>query len=205
MLGPARDDDRAYRVQQRLAVPVLTASVVSVPAVFLATTPGPLGVVGTVLNWLSLAVLLGESVALLWTSGNLRTYLRRYRSQLIVVGIAVPAVVFVVGPFQVLRLMLALGAFRILRVRRILRAGRIVVHRTGLDGQRGRWVLAAAVALSLVFSAVVLSNPESRSRQLLDRVIDHMGVGGTALLVLGLVTVGLCVTVLLRRDTRGWP
>ncbi|MGW9308320.1 hypothetical protein ACWGPQ_09940 [Saccharomonospora azurea] len=205
MPGPTRDGDRAHHVQQRLTVPVLAASVVSVPAVFLATTPGTLGVVGTVLNWLSLAVLVGESLALLWASGNLRTYVQRYRPQLIVVGITVPAVVFVVGPVQVLRLLLAAGTFRILRVRRILRAGRIVVHRTGLDGRLGRWVLAAATVLALSFSAVVLADPESRSRRLLDHVVDALGVGGAALLALGVATVGLCVTVLVRRDTRDWP
>ncbi|EIE97892.1 hypothetical protein [Saccharomonospora glauca] len=196
-------DHRTQRVQQRLAVPVLSAAVVSVPAVFLATTPGTPGVIGTVLNWLSLAVLMGESVALLWASGSLHAYLRRYRAHLVVVGLTVPAVVFLVGPAQVLRLLLALGAFRILRVRRILRAGKVIVHRTGLDGRRGRWVLTAVTLLAVGFAAVVLANPESRTRRALDRVVDLLGVGGTALAALGVTTIGLVVLVLLRRDTRG--
>ncbi len=186
-------------------MPVLAAATLSVPAVFLASTPGTTGVVGTVLNWVSLAVLVSESVVLLWTSGSLHTFVRRYRVLLVVLAITVPAVVFAVGPAQVLRLLLGLGAFRILRARRILRAGRVVVHRAGLDGRRGRWVLAGAAALAVGFAVAIMANPESHSRRALARVVDHLGVGGTALAALGLTTVGLVVVVLLRRDTRYWP
>ena len=85
--GTAPDDDRARRIQQSLAVPVLAAALLSIPAVFLTTAPGLPGVVGRVLNWLSLAVLVGESAALLWFSGSVRLFVRRYRAQLLIVAI----------------------------------------------------------------------------------------------------------------------
>ncbi|WP_298178884.1 hypothetical protein [Saccharomonospora sp.] len=196
-------DDRARQVQQFLAVPVLAAALVSVPAVFLATTPGLTGVIGKVLNWLSLAVLVSESATLLWFSGSVRLFVQRYRAQLLIVAITVPAVVFVVGPTQVLRLLLALGAFRILSVRRILRAGRVIVHRADLDGRRGRWVLAGMSAAAVVFATIVLANPESGSRKVLAWVVDHLGAGGTAVAGLGIAMIVLVIVVLLRKDTRG--
>ncbi|WP_277068885.1 hypothetical protein [Saccharomonospora viridis] len=203
MRRTAPDDDRARRIQQSLAVPVLAAALLSIPAVFLTTAPGLPGVVGRVLNWLSLAVLVGESAALLWFSGSVRLFVRRYRAQLLIVAITVPAVVFVIGPTQVLRILLMLGAFRILRVRRILRAGRMIVHRTGLDERRGRWALAGVGAVAAVFAATVLADPESRSRKTLAWVVDHLGLGGTVLAGLGVTTIALVVAVLLRKDTRG--
>ncbi|EHR59938.1 hypothetical protein [Saccharomonospora cyanea] len=199
-LGPP--NERARRAHEQLAVPVLAAALVSVPAVFLTTTPGVTGTIGTILNWLSLAVLLGESATLLWVSGSARVFVRRYRFQLLIVALAVPAVVFVVGPVQVLRVLLAFGAFRILKVRRILRAGRVIVHRFGLDGRRGAWVLAGAAVAATAFACVVLADPESHSRRVLTHVVDHLGVGGTAVAALGVVHVLLVVVVLLRHDTR---
>lgn len=119
-------DARAGEVEGRLAIPVLVAALVSVPAVFLTTTGGTTAVIGRVLNWLSLVVLLGESAVLLWLSRDVLAWLRNYRWQLIVTAVAVPAVVFVLGPVQILRLLLAVGALRILRAGRILRAAACV-------------------------------------------------------------------------------
>ncbi|WP_024876687.1 hypothetical protein [Saccharomonospora piscinae] len=195
---PDIHDERTRRWQDRLAVPVLAAALVSVPAVFLAATPGVTGLIGAALNWGSLAVLAGESAVLLWFSGSIRVFAQRYRAQLLIVGLTVPAVVFVVGPVQVLRVFLALGAFRILRVRRILRAGQVIVHRAGLDGRRGRWVLAGVGVAAAGFAAVVLADPRSRSRRTLAWVVDHLGVGGTMVAALGVLTLALVVAVLLR-------
>lgn len=194
-------DDRAEYVRERLTIPVLVAALVSVPAVFLAATPGLTGLIGRVLNWVSLSVLLGESLVLLWLSGSVRTWIRRYRAQLIIVGVTVPAVVFAVGPVQILRLLLAVGAFRILRVRRIVRAGHVIVRRTGLPGHRGRWVLVGVSLLAGVFATLVLIDPRSRSRRTLYWVTEHLGVGGTVVAALGVLTIMLAVTNLLRRDT----
>ncbi|WP_028661704.1 hypothetical protein [Saccharomonospora saliphila] len=196
--GP--DDPRSARVQDKLAVPVLSAALVSVPAVFLATTPGVTGLIGSVLNWLSLSVLLGESFVLLWVSGSVRTWVYRYRAQLLVVALTIPAVVFVVGPVQILRLVLTLGAFRILRVRRIMRAGWVIVHKAGLHDRRGHWVLAGVGVLATVFALVVLSDPASRSRKVLDHLVAHLGAPGTALAALGVLCAGLVVANLLHHD-----
>lgn len=195
------DDPRIERVQEKLAVPVLSAALVSVPAVFLATAPGITGLIGAVLNWISLSVLLGESFVLLWASGSVRTWVRRYRLQLLVVGLTIPAVIFVVGPVQILRLLLTLGAFRILRVRRILSAGQVIIEKAELSAHRGRWVLAGVVLLAGAFAAMVLADPESGTRRVLTWIVDHLGAGGTAVAAVGLAAVGLAVTVLLRRDT----
>lgn len=182
-----------------MSAPVLAAALVSVPAVFLTTTGGATAVVGQVLNWLSLAVLVGESLLLLLLSGSVTSWARRYRAQLLVVGIAVPAVVFVVGPLQILRLFLAIGAFRVLRVGRIMRAARVVSRKFGLRAHHGRWVLAAASVLAVVFVAVVLADPDSRSRAVVLWVVDRIGVVPAVLALLGaLAVLALAVTVVRR-------
>ncbi|EHR49536.1 hypothetical protein SacmaDRAFT_1255 [Saccharomonospora marina XMU15] len=186
-----------------MSAPVLAAALVSVPAVFLTTTGGPTAVVGQVLNWLSLAVLVGESLLLLWLSGSVTSWVRRYRAQLLIVGLAVPAVVFVVGPLQILRLLLAIGALRVLRVGRIMRAARVVSRKFGLRTHHGRWVLAAASVLAVVFVAVVLADPDSRSRAVVLWVVDRIGVVPAVLALLGaLAVLALAVTVVRRRTWR---
>lgn len=186
-----------------MSAPVLAAALVSVPAVFLTTTGGVTAVVGQVLNWVSLAVLLGESLLLLWLSGSVRNWVRRYRAQLLVVGLAVPAVVFVVGPLQILRLLLAIGAFRVLRVGRIMRAARVVSRKFGLRNHHGRWVLAGASVLAAVFVAVVLADPDSRSRAVLLWVVDRIGVVPAALALLGALAVTALLVVAVRRRVSG--
>lgn len=180
---PDRDGqpDRADEFERKLTVPVLVAALASIPAVFLTRAGGAAAAIGTVLNWASVAVLVGESVVLLWLEGSVRRWLRRYRWQLLVVAAAVPAVVFVIGPLQVLRLVLLLGGFHILRARRIVNAGRVVVERLGLGQRRARWVLAGVIALAGVFSLIVLADPESRSRHVVDWFVERIGVPGTVL------------------------
>lgn len=173
--------DRADEFERRLTVPVLIAALASIPAVFLTRAGGAAAAIGTVLNWASVAVLVGESVVLLWLEGSVRRWLRRYRWQLLVVAAAVPAVVFVIGPLQVLRLVLLLGGFHILRARRIVNAGLVVVERLGLGHRRARWVLAGVIVLAGVFSLIVLADPESRSRHVVEWFVEHIGVAGTVL------------------------
>ncbi|PXY27025.1 hypothetical protein [Prauserella muralis] len=203
MGGQPAPRDRAERIEEALSVPVLVAALVSVPAVFLTTTDGTTAVIGRTLNWLSLAVLLGESLILLWLSGSVVTWLRRYRWQVLVAGAAVPAVVFVVGPVQILRLLLAVGALRVLRAGRILRAARVIRRRAGLAGRRGRWLLAGAGLLAAGFVVVVLANPESRSRKLLAGLVNGVGPVPTALLGLAaLLLVAAAIAVVRRYRSR---
>ncbi|PRX48275.1 hypothetical protein B0I33_10489 [Prauserella shujinwangii] len=189
---------RAEEVEQRLAGPVLVAALVSVPAVFLSTASGPTAVIGTVLNWASLAVLLGESVLLLVLSRDVAAWIRDHRWHLLVAGVTVPAVVFLVGPVQILRLVLSIGALRVLRAGRIVRAGRVLRRRLGWRHHRGRWLLGGATVLAAAFVTIVLADPTSRSRHVTDWVLDHVGVA--PVLAAGLLlAVGTAVVVRYRR------
>ncbi|SFB12786.1 hypothetical protein SAMN05216266_10583 [Amycolatopsis marina] len=170
-------DTRAQQLEERLAIPVLIAALVSVPAVFLTTTGDETTVVvGKVLNWASLAVLLSESLVLLWFSRDIVAWARTHRWKLLVTAAAVPAVVFLVGPVQILRLILSIGALRVLRAGRIFRAGRVIRRRAGLTGRRGRWLLGGVTVLAAAFVTLVLADPTSRSRHLADRILDQFGV-----------------------------
>lgn len=188
--------DRAAAAEQRFTIPVLAAALLSIPAAFLTTTGGTTAAIGRVLNWVSAAVLLGESLTLLWLSGDVVSWARRYRWQLAVVAVTIPAVVFVVGPVQVLRLLLAIGAFRILRVGRIVRAGRLVVRRLDVGTRWARWVLAGFGVLAAAFAAIVLADPSSRSRRVVAWFVDRIGVLPTILLA---VAVAAVVFLVVRR------
>lgn len=189
---------RAETMEERLTVPVLVSALVSVPAIFLTTTGGTTAVIGTVLNWLSLVVLLGESLILLWVSRDFPMWIRRYRAHLMVVAATVPAVIFAVGPVQIVRLLLSLSAFHVFRAGRIMRAGNIIRSKFGLHGRRGTWLLAGMTVLAAMFVTIVLSDPNSRSREVLSWVVQRYGPYAVFLLVvlLALVITG---SVLLRR------
>lgn len=169
-------DEVAERVEERLAVPVVTAALVSVPAVFLTMTGGPAAVVGMVLNWASVLVLAGESVLLLWLSRDRFSWIREHKWKLLIVLAAIPAVVLLIGPVQILRLVLAVGAVRVLRVRRIMRAGAVLRRRAELGNTRMRWVYAALTLLAASFVGLVLADPTSTSRRFSEWVIERVGV-----------------------------
>lgn len=198
MFDKSSADLQAERVEARLAIPVLASALVSVPAVFLTTAGGTAALIGTVLNWLSLSVLVGESVILLWVSRDLMLWVRRYRAHLLVLAATVPAVVFAVGPVQILRLLLSLGAFQVFRAGRILRAGRIIRSKFSLRGRRGTWLLVGMTMLAAVFVAIVLSNPDSRSREVISWVIERYGVLA-ALALLGVLALAATLFLVLRR------
>ncbi|ASR34652.1 hypothetical protein BAY61_06260 [Prauserella marina] len=201
---PTRSD-RARRVERRLATPVVAAAVLSVPAVFLSTTDGVTAIIGTVLNWISLAVLIGETLVLLWLSGDALAWLRRYRWHLFLVGTAVPAVVFAIGPVQVLRLALAVASMQVLGARRIVRAGKVIGHKAGLGTTAGRVLLGGVFALATVFVAIVLSDPGSLSRRLVDRVHELIGKAPawlTVLILFGLACCALVAGAVVRRRRR---
>ena len=84
---------REQRLQARLALPVLVASLVSVPAVFLTFAPGVLGTTGRVLDLASGAVLLGETVTLLAVAEDKRAWVRGHRGLLVMTGVVVVGVV----------------------------------------------------------------------------------------------------------------
>jgi CsoR family transcriptional regulator, copper-sensing transcriptional repressor len=190
--------DRAEKLQERLAVPVLIAALASIPAVFLTLFDDPARTAGTVLNTLSGAVLVAEVVVLFVVSDRKITWLKRNRWLVGTAALMAPAVILAVGPVQLFRLVKVVGALRIIRVGRILKAGRIVRERAGLHE---RWQKAIGFGVTLlvaVFVGAVLSDPTSHSRQVLDGAVSWLGI--TGVLLAGAV---LAIATYLVRSTRG--
>ena len=177
--GAEEQLDRADRLQERLAIPVMVAALASVPAVFLTLFEGTAETVGSTINTASGAVLIAEAVVLFAVSQDRIAWLKRNWWLVALAIIIVPAVLFALAPVQLLRvaaqLVRMVGALRILRVRRILKAGRILRRRAGLDRV---WQRVVGVAVSLLvagFVAVVLADPTSDAHEFLDRFIDMQG------------------------------
>lgn len=197
--------DRADRVAQRLAVPVLIAALASVPAVFLSLMSEPWGSIGDGLNTLSGAVLIAETVVLLALADDPRRWIRRNRWLVVLAAVMIPAVVFAIGPVQLLRLVRVVkvvGALRIIRVGRILKAGRIVRERSGLDHGWQRAIGMLVTLACAVFVAMVLVDQTSTSRQFLDPYVDG---ALDRLGMLGVVFAGvvLAVATYVVRTARG--
>ncbi|HEX2130854.1 MAG TPA: hypothetical protein VHH15_04785 [Actinophytocola sp.] len=199
---------RAEAIEQRLDVPVLVAALVSVPAVFLTMTSGFLAVLGNVLNIASGVVLVGESVLLLLLSREKLAWIREHRAKLLLAVATIPAVVLLVGPVQVFRLLIFVSALRMLRVRRILGAADVITRRADLGPRRRRVVFSVVTVIAVVFVGVVLADPNSVSRRAVDWVVEHVGLVPAlvaAVLVVGTVLVawrGRLVPRVVRRVRR---
>lgn len=187
--------ERAERWEERLAIPVLAAALVSVPAIFLVTTTdGVSETVGRILNWASMMVLLGESLVLLLLSKDIVDWIGSHRWELVLAVATVPAVVLAVGPVQILRVILAVGTLRVLRVRRILRAGRIMLRKLNLGTRDRKVVFGVVVVLAGVFVGIVLANPESKTHRFLAWIIEQIGFAATVLT--GVLIAGTLYVVL---------
>lgn len=195
-MASPRTDDRAVRLEQRLAVPVVLAALAAVPATFLTMAEGRAATAGHALHWLSLAVLTAESVVPLALSRDRRAWLRTHRVPVAVTVAAVPAVLLALGPVQILRLVRFVGALRILRVRRILRASRVLQRRLGDGHPLGKAGVAVGGAAAAAFTALVLADPSSRSRGALDAALARFGVWPA---VLAGVVLGAATFVVARR------
>lgn len=182
--------DRADRLAERLAVPVLVAALASIPATFLTLLDGAWAATGSALNLVSGGVLVAEAVVLFVLAGDKRAWVRRNRWLVVLALLMVPAVVFAVGPVQLLRLLRLVGALRIIRVRRILKAGQIIRERHDLDHRWSRAVTWGLTLLAAGFVAVVLADPSSTSRAWLESVTARVGVLGVLIagLVVGVAT-----------------
>lgn len=198
---PAGEEPLADRVEQRLAVPVIVAALVSVPAVFLTTLDGAAGLVGRLLNWLSLAVLIGEAALLFLLSGSRLEWLRTHKWLVFVVTLTVPAVVFAVGPAQLLRLVRLAGTLRVLRAGRILKAGRVLRRRLEPDRRWSRALLALASVTAAGFVTLVLVDPTSSTRQLIRLAGQRWEVA--VAVVAAVLLFGSTLVVLWRRRTAG--
>ncbi|WP_240930600.1 hypothetical protein [Isoptericola sp. BMS4] len=191
---------REERWARRFAWPVLVAALVSVPAVWLTLLSEPYRTVGTVGSLLTGAVLLAETVVLFVASDDKRAWVRRNR-WLVVVTLAIAvSVVLAVGPTQLLRLIRAVGALRLLRARHIVRAGRRVMGQASLTTAWERVLTGVVVTVVAAFVAVVLADPTSRSRVLIEDL-----VGGPAyvwMVVLAGLVLSAAVFVLVRSRGR---
>lgn len=170
--------DRAERLADRLSGPVLLAALASIPATFLTLLEGTYATVGSALNLVSGAVLVAETVVLLAVAEDKRAWLRTNRWLVGLTIAIVPAVVFAIGPVQLLRAVRLLGALRIVRVRRILKAGRIIRDRHGLTSGWEKAVTGVLTLATALFVAMVLADPTSQSRRLLDTVTGRVGAVG---------------------------
>ena len=200
---PARDQrDRAEIVEEKLTVPVIVAAVASVPAIFLTMLDGTAAAVGTTLNYASLAVLTAETAILFVLAGDRSAWLKKHWWIAAVAVVSVPAVIFAVGPVQLLRLVRVVtalrfvrvvGALRIIRVHRIIKAGRILRERAGLTGRLGNAVVLGITLACAAFVTLILSDPTSQTRQLLDGTLEQAGPSGV--IVAGVILAGATFVV----------
>jgi hypothetical protein len=171
----------AERWEKRLAIPVLFAAVVSVPAVFLMTVGGVPALIGRVLNWLSAVLLVGEAMVPIVLSKDILDWLRAHKWELGLAGLTVPAVVFAVGPVQILRIVLSVGTLRVLRVRRIVSAGQVLARELRLRASRKRLIIGLALLIAAAFVGTVLADPDARTRQILAEIVARIGLAPTIL------------------------
>jgi CsoR family transcriptional regulator, copper-sensing transcriptional repressor len=192
---------REERWQERLALPVLVAALASIPAMFLTVAEGTLGTAGHVIDVISGAVLVAETVILLAVAESKRAWIRGHLGLIALTLAVVAAVAFALGPVQILRLVRTVGALRILRAGRIVKAARSLGLRHGFTGRFAQLLAAGAGVLVAVFVGVVLADPTSRSRDLLTWVLGDLGTPTIVVLsaVAGVV-LGVA-TYLLARDS----
>ncbi|UOY01907.1 hypothetical protein [Blastococcus sp. PRF04-17] len=192
---------REERWQERLALPVLVAALAAIPAMFLTLAEGTLGTAGHVVDVLSGAVLVAETVILLAVAENKRAWIRGHIGLILLTVAVAVAVVFALGPVQILRLVRTVGALRILRAGRIVKAARSVGLRHGFTGRLAQALAAGAGVLVAVFVGVVLADPTSRSRDLLTSVLGEVT---TPVIVVLSAVAGVILgvaTYLLARDS----
>ncbi|MFD1716358.1 hypothetical protein [Georgenia deserti] len=193
--------DAESRWEQRLALPVLVAALASVPAVWLTLLDEPYSTVGRVGSWVTGAVLVAETVVLFVVTGDRWAWVRRNAWLIVLTAAVVVAVVLAIGPVQILRLVRAIGALRVLRVRHIIRAGR-KLRGAGSSRWWERVWTAVATLVVAAFVAVVLSDPTSRSRQLVEELLGR-GWFVVAVVVAGLLLGGAVFVLMRRRSTGG--
>jgi CsoR family transcriptional regulator, copper-sensing transcriptional repressor len=195
---PALRAERAERVASRLSVPVLVAALASIPATFLTLLDGGYQTAGTALNALSGAVLVAETVVLLAVAEDKRAWVRDNRWLVALTLAIVIAVVFAIGPVQLLRLLRMVGALRIVRVRRIVKAGRIIGERHGLDRRWERVATGLVTAAVAGFVGIVLADPTSQTRQLIDGAAGRFGA--LAAVLAGVLVAAATYVVLDKRQ-----
>lgn len=144
----------------------------------LTTLEGLPARLGTAVNVATMVVFVSETLVLLALTADRRRWLRRHRLPVAVTLASIPAVLFALGPVQVLRLVRLVrfvGAVRILRVRRIVKAGRLLRDRAGLTGWAWRTTTLLLSLAAALLVAVVLADPSSTTRQAIDAAVGRLG------------------------------
>lgn len=186
-------------LERHLAIPVLLSAALSVPAVFLSLWgEGIWSEIGARVNWLAGLVLWAEWILLIALAENKLDWLRTHRWSTFVAVLTVPAIVFTLGPAQLLRLVRIAATLRLARVTRIIEAGGVLRRRMGLRGLWGKVALVVTIALSAVFVATILADPDSPARRFL---ADPPGLFDPWKLLLApaLVAVAVVLIVVIRR------
>ncbi|WP_198659034.1 metal-sensitive transcriptional repressor family protein [Nocardiopsis sp. FIRDI 009] len=196
-----QENSRSREIERRLAVPVLVSALVSVPAVFLDLWgSGAWSTVGGAVTRLAGLLLWVEWAVLFASAENRRAWLRRHLWMTVVAAVTVPAVLFALGPAQVLRLLRIVGTLHLLRVTRIVQAGGMLRRRMGLTGRWGTAVTVTTTLLAAVFVTAILADPGSASRRVLDDTIDAYGWWPTAAAIA--LALGATAVVVLHRWAR---
>lgn len=184
-------------LQRRLALPVLISAIVSVPAVLLTVwAEGMWARIGSWANVAAGVVLWAEWVLLILFAGDKLQWLRTNRWSTFVAAMTLPAVVFTLGPAQLLRLIRVAGTLPVIRLTRIVEAGRVVRRRLGLSGFAKVTVLVTTMGLCALAVVALLLDPGSATRRFLADLdgrfepwqvitaVTALGVATTAIILL---------------------
>ncbi len=170
------DQSLAARVERRLALPVMMAAVMSVPAVFMVVWgEGAVADVGLVTNWTAGAVLWCEWLVLLVLAEDRLDWMRRHKWTIAVAALTIPAAIFTLGPVQLLRLVYVVAGLRILSVRRIISAGKVLARRLNLVGWQRIVLLCVTSAIVALFLSVLLLAPNAQVWLAGDLIFTQLG------------------------------
>lgn len=195
-------DEKAQEVEERwerwLAWPVIIAAIVSVPAVFLTLLDEPFEMIGHVGLWATSAVLIVETIVFFLLSPSKVDWLRRNWWLVGLTVLVIIAVVFSIGPIQILRLLRSVGALRMLRAKQVAKAGHSL-HKSSSSKWRRHLGTFLATGVVSVFIVVALIDPESPARSFLD---DLLGEEWAVVTAIGAGVLLFGATYLLMRQPK---
>lgn len=178
------------------------AAIASVPAVLCAQlASGHLAYAGSIVNWMSGLVLWGEWILLIVLAENKKAWLRQHAWAAVVAVATIPAVVLLLGPVQVLRVVVTAIGLPVARLTRITEAGTVIPRRMGLSRRWRVTILVSAVVMTTVVGGLLILDPTSDSRVLWRSVIN--GWDTPRLLVSALILTGAGAALFLYYWRRG--
>ncbi|HIV57361.1 MAG TPA: hypothetical protein H9902_05325 [Candidatus Stackebrandtia faecavium] len=190
---------RAARVEQRLTVPVLLAALISVPAMVASVWgTGAWAQAGVIVDWLAAMVLWLEWAVLFLLADRRWNWLLRHKWTLMVALLTIPALVFALGPSQLLRLVYMTSTLRVLQVRRVFKSASVFSRRLHLrrEGKLALFGISTVIAGSA--AALILADPNAGAWRLLQFLQRNVGPA----LILALLAIAMIVGTLLWRDRR---